>query len=393
MYGILPLEAQNLGIALPLVGLLLSANRLVRLISNTWASTIFERSEPYWPFVVVTILGLLTTMMYGLGWGFVIFLIARLGWGIAWSGLRQGAYQAIWTAKKERRGQLTGLLWGIVRLGSAISVILGGYLRDNYGYRAAIGGISLLSAIAIPFSLRLRWPQQARIEQGPQASNQSAPKNLTTNTQNQTENQAHRDRWWLTWSRMLKIARQRWLLASGFLEHTFANLLASTAALFLAQQMGEQSIFPEFGLGVGTIAGFMLSVRWMSDLMLGPLFGILADRLGYALTIVLLTGLSLLGTLGVVTLGTLGSLLCLTLVFILGSGLYVALNTAVSIVSQNTDRPHLFVGAFSTTTDAGSALGPLIAYSVSGIISLETVYLIAGGLLLIAVSQYWFSEG
>ena len=43
LYSILPLEAANLGIALPLVGVLLSANRLVRLISNTWASRLFER--------------------------------------------------------------------------------------------------------------------------------------------------------------------------------------------------------------------------------------------------------------------------------------------------------------------------------------------------------------
>ena len=36
LYGILPLAAAGLGIPLGLVGLLLSANRLVRLLSNTW---------------------------------------------------------------------------------------------------------------------------------------------------------------------------------------------------------------------------------------------------------------------------------------------------------------------------------------------------------------------
>ena len=38
MYSILPLAAPGLGIPLPLVGVLLSANRLVRLLSNAWAS-------------------------------------------------------------------------------------------------------------------------------------------------------------------------------------------------------------------------------------------------------------------------------------------------------------------------------------------------------------------
>jgi hypothetical protein len=36
MYSILPLEAANLGIGLSLVGVLLSANRFIRLLSNGW---------------------------------------------------------------------------------------------------------------------------------------------------------------------------------------------------------------------------------------------------------------------------------------------------------------------------------------------------------------------
>lgn len=133
LYGILPLEAKNLGIALPLVGVLLSANRLVRLISNTWASAIFERLGARTPFVFAVMLSLVTTALYGVGWGLSIFLLARLGWGIAWSALRQGGYQAVWTSGESRRGRLRGLLWGLIRLGSAFSVVAGGYLRDRYG--------------------------------------------------------------------------------------------------------------------------------------------------------------------------------------------------------------------------------------------------------------------
>ena len=28
-----------------------------------------------------------------------------------------------------------GLLWGVIRLGSAASVVAGGYLRDRFGYQ------------------------------------------------------------------------------------------------------------------------------------------------------------------------------------------------------------------------------------------------------------------
>ena len=161
LYGILPLEAQHLGIALPLVGVLLSANRLVRLISNTWASAVFERLGPRTPFVFATVLSLATTAMYGVGWGFSVFLLARLGWGVAWSALRQGGFQAVWTGSESRRGRLMGLLWGLIRLGSALSVVAGGYLRDRYGYWAGILMVTGVTVLAIPVALAIRWPRDA----------------------------------------------------------------------------------------------------------------------------------------------------------------------------------------------------------------------------------------
>ncbi len=52
MYSILPLHAVSAGIALPLVGILLSANRFIRLLSNRWAGSAFERYGSRLPFVV-----------------------------------------------------------------------------------------------------------------------------------------------------------------------------------------------------------------------------------------------------------------------------------------------------------------------------------------------------
>ena len=97
MYSILPLQAPHLGISLPLVGILLSANRLVRLLSNKWAGGIFERYGTKWPFFASVLVGLLSTAFYGIPAGFIVFLLARMSWGVAWSGLRQGGYAAVWT--------------------------------------------------------------------------------------------------------------------------------------------------------------------------------------------------------------------------------------------------------------------------------------------------------
>jgi MFS family permease len=82
MYSVLPLAAPGLGIPLPLVGVLLSVNRLVRLLSNAWASRIFERMGPRVPFLGSLVIGAVATLLYG-ATGFAVFFAARLLWGIA----------------------------------------------------------------------------------------------------------------------------------------------------------------------------------------------------------------------------------------------------------------------------------------------------------------------
>lgn len=155
LYNLLPLEAEHLGISVFWVGVLLSTNRLVRLFSNSWLSRIYERLGPRLPFIAAAVLALITTTIYGVGWGVSAFLIARIGWGIAWSALRQGGFQAIWVGAEKERGRLMGTWWGIVRLGSAASVVIGGALYDRYGYQAATLLVIGLAVLAIPVIIKI----------------------------------------------------------------------------------------------------------------------------------------------------------------------------------------------------------------------------------------------
>ncbi len=368
LYGVLPLEAEHLGISLPLVGILLSANRLVRLASNTWAGAVFERFGPRRPFAVATVLALITTLTYGIGWGFLVFLLARIGWGIAWSGLRQGAYQAVWTGDETAKGRLTGVLWGLVRLGSALSVLVGGYLRDRFGYPVSLSALACATALAFPIALSVRWPD--------------VPPRTAVAHQRPLEG------WWTA----LRMLRSHWLLGVGFLHNVFEGVLVSTASLFLADQLGANEPLLETGVGVATIAGVLLAVRWMSGLVVGPVVGALSDRLGQPRTAVFLTFVLLAGIAGAVGLSRPLPVFFLSLVFLAGGGLYVTLGTAATHAAVHTERPHLFVGFYTTATDAGSAIGPLLAYSLGSAIGLTPVYVAAGSVLTLAVLRYWWSE-
>jgi MFS family permease len=364
LYGTLPIEAENLGIALPLVGILLSVNRLVRLLSNTWASAVFEKLGPRRPFVFASILALLTTAVYGAGWGFFVFLLARMGWGIAWSALRQGGYQAVWTGGDRAKGRLMGMLWGIIRLGSAFSVVFGGYLRDRFGYRTGVGSITALTALAIPVALSIRWPGSPR----------------QTSTAGTSLRQG--------WREALKTAPGRRLLLAGFVHSAFEGVLISTTSLFLAGRLGGNVLFPGLGARIGTLAGVLLAIRWTSDMIFGPAVGALSDRIGQPRALLLLAALLLAAMAGVVGLNGAPLVLCLCVMFISSGGLMITLAALASGIALKTERPHVYVGVYATAHDAGGAVGPLLAYFATGLIGLTAQYLLGAAVIIVTILWY-----
>lgn len=364
LYGNLPIEAENLGIAFPLVGILLSGNRLVRLVSNTWASSIFEKLGPRKPFVASTVMALITTALYGVGWGFTVFLLARMGWGIAWSALRQGGYQAIWTGGPQAKGKLMGFLWGMIRLGSAFSVLLGGYLRDLWGYRVGILGVTFVSLLAIPVALSIRWPAEAqRIS---------------------SSRQSFRD----GWKESLKTERGRRLLLAGSMHTLFEGVLIATASLFLARRLGDVDFLSFLGVRIGTIAGLLLALRWTSDILFAPGIGWMSDRLGQAKSLGVLVCVLLVSLAGTVSLGGPFLVLSLAFLFVSSAGLNIILSALANGLSVRMDRPHIFLGVYATAVDGGAALGPLLAYSVGTLTGFATLYTVIGVALALAIFRY-----
>lgn len=364
LYGILPLAAEDLGLLPQQVGLLLSANRLIRLLSNTWLSTLFARFGPYRTFVVSAILGVLTTAVYGLGWGFLMLLMARMAWGISWSGLRQGSYQAIWAGAGSAAGRLMGLMWGVVRGGSAVSVLLGGFLFDRYGYQVTVWTIAAISTLAIPIALRLSWPAGAQIG-----------KPVSQPARNMLQG----------WQEALSDPLQRTVLLVGFFKLLLNAILIATASLFLAERFGDQAGGVLLGLEVGALTGIVLATRWFSDLFLGAVMGALSDRIGRIRLSVLLILLLCLGL--AVMLWTTASLSILALlgVLITSTGVNVILDAYANQLALGTAQPELFVGAYTTASDLGSALGPLLAFTLVTAVGFAPVYGVAALLVLITV--------
>lgn len=83
----LPTHAADAGVVLASVGLLLSANRWVRLAANGAVGWLSD----HWPcrrvFVPALFLGAVSTAIYALQPRFALFLLGRMLWGIAWSDI------------------------------------------------------------------------------------------------------------------------------------------------------------------------------------------------------------------------------------------------------------------------------------------------------------------
>jgi DHA1 family inner membrane transport protein len=263
---------------------------------------------------------------------------------------------------------MMGLLWGIIRLGSAFSVVFGGYLRDLWGYRAGVLGVLGISALAIPVAASIAWPAEAQ---------RIAPSKQS---------------FWQGWREALKTGRGRRLLLAASLNSLFEGVLIATASLFLARRLGAFDFLSGLGIRVGTIAGLLLALRWTSDILFAPLIGWLSDHLGPLRSLALLVCVLLVSLIGAVN--SRGALLffCLAFLFVSSAGLYVTLNALANGLSTQMERPHIYLGVYATAADGGSALGPLLAYSAGALMSFAALYLVAGAMLTAAVFRFCWLE-
>jgi MFS family permease len=157
VFPILPNLGSLLGISPFLVGLILSANRITRIVANAPAGSLIDRFGTRTPFVVgLFVEGLATA-------GYVVainadapaawFLFARVLWGIGSALVFATAYTiAADVSDADSRGTNMGVVRGGITLGFPVGLFLGGVVSDLYSVTAAFllaAGFGMLaSAIA-----------------------------------------------------------------------------------------------------------------------------------------------------------------------------------------------------------------------------------------------------
>ena len=371
LYAVLPVMHEAMGIPVTTVGLILSANRLVRLLTNSLSGYVIDRFGRRWPFIGSLLLGGVTTIAYGALNGVWIFLIARLLWGTAWSFLRiEGLSTALDVASVGTRGRMMGIFQSISRLGGAIAMFVGGFLTDTIGFRLTFiifGAVTCLSSL-IAFVEMAGRDQHGKVRYSmPTPSPQPDrpdPQAVTSNPMSSLGGTG-------------KAAYGRLIVISACAFSTLlviGGLVSSTLGYMLQQRFGMNATVGSMTIGVATLTGILLGSRGFLELAFAPLAGSLSDRWGRKQLVVVALPM---GAVLVALYSFTPSLVALTiitlLIFLCSITLHVSFNAVAGDVAPPEKRS-MFLSLFVTFQDLGAAVGPLLGYWIAPRLGLPWLY-------------------
>jgi MFS family permease len=185
LYAVLPTHTAAAGITLAAVGLLLSANRWIRLLTNGLLGWAYDRFPRRRLFVAALFLGAFSTALYAFTRGFWPLLAGRLLWGLAWSGIWVGGNTILLDViSPADRGRWTGYYQSAFYLGGVFGFPAGGFLTDHFGYHIALalaaagtllGAVIVLLALPQPRALSVTHAGSAAADQQPERPVPSIP--------------------------------------------------------------------------------------------------------------------------------------------------------------------------------------------------------------------------
>ena len=385
IYAVLPSNISAFGVSAGLVGVLLSANRFVRLVSNPLADRLFRRFGMERPLALAVVLSIGTTLAYGIGPGFAVLLIARILWGLCYSILRLGGYVTVLEDGREGdRARLMGLSSGGQRAGSIVGVLLGGILFDLTGRLASFSIVAGLGLVALPLVFGIvKKPSPTRSDKA--ATSISIPMRADA----REEDGSFLQRTLLGRSsreRDGKTVRLLALFLNSFVFYfALGGIVVSTLGFFLSEVLGEEGAsLGGWMIGTATLNGALLATNWIAALG-GPILGLFGDRIGRERIILIATPLSICMVLLLAFPGNLALTLLWLPVGFISAATVGASSDALAGDLAPRDRRSTVMSRYATWQDLGSATGPLLGYLALGFASLTWVYAVNACLMGISM--------
>jgi MFS family permease len=342
IYVVLPLYPSAFGVEVATVAILLSVNRVIRIVGYGWVAPLARRFGANTLTAAACAAGALSTLGYGLLSGVVLLFIARLMWGGAY-GVLNLTNTAYAYGDGQRAGRRVGLNRAVSTIGPVLALGLGGLIVTLTDPRMVFVIYGIVGLLAVPLALtlpRLRHPPD------------DAPARAS-------------GRWTVSPLNLFFFVVA--LGADGVFTATLSTLLAD--------------LIPVTSALIG--AGLLLAAQRLISVILSFVSGPIVDRFE-ASRLLVPCGLVIVAGLGAIAAG---HVYAGAVVLIVARALFAIVSPVIA-AQQSTDRIGA-IAAYATWSDCGLAAGAFI-----GIMGMEWAgYPATYGLLAAATlaAIVWFS--
>lgn len=346
LYAVLPAYAEDFGLTLPWVGVMLSANRFVRVFAYG-ALARMTRALGVRRMCVLAVFGAtFSTALYGFGEGPVVILTARILWGLTYAVLVLAtlSYAVEYRAAV---GARVGVGQAIQRVGPILALFGGAWLVGAVGPQATFALLAIPTGLSLFIALTLPESRAATAKRSPSAS----------------------------------LTRPKPIDVLFFLQgYGVDGVFAITITLIFAR---------EASLSVAVMGGgALLAMRHFGEAIAAPLFGWIADRYGARQVFVAAAFLTMIGFVLVAA----GLTVAGALVMLIFRGALASLGPAV--ITQSLDADQDAIGPLARMQawrDLGAACGPLATGLLLATVSAELQHA-AVSVALAAGLIYWLKN-
>ena len=335
LYLLLPMQHEAFGVTLGQAGLLLAANRLVRIFGYSHVMRFYARRGDRPVCVLAAFTAALCALGYATLSGFWWLLLLRLGWGLSYAALNLST-QVMATAEPSGAARRTGRSRALIATGPMLALPLGALVSVEYGPRVIFLLMALTSLIAMLLAFGLP----------------SRPHPLASSSR--------------------RFQRPDSVAVWSFIEGLVLDGLFIIGLSLLAEQlMAGNAVL---------VAGGLLALRYVSEMLLSPLGGIAAQRWGATRMLIVF---SLLTSMALVGFGCHWLIVGGALVLVLRA---LQLPLVVTVVAQRHPGAGRVraLAANAVWRDIGAGIGPLIAGLLLPVASTVWVYSLAAGCLALS---------
>ena len=344
LYVILPVHADAFGVSLAMVGFLLAINRIIRTFAYGIIVKIAARIGLKTLCLIAATTAVASTLGYAILAGAFWLSLSRALWGLSYAALLliTLSYAAVNPAKTASR---IGLSRSVEQIGPLLAMTVGAWLATIVGPKTIFGYLAVCSSVSVALAFFLFEGAKPKTIKRPAKNQRLFPKPNSLD------------------------AMIFWMGAGidGVFTLSISLMWAEHVSLELAILIG----------------GSILAARRLSEMLVAPFAGVIADRIGTKLPLTIAVVSSIIGfaMIGINWL-IVGS--CL---LVLARG---ALGTlfAAAVAKINHDSKITALARNQTWRDIGAAAGPLAAGTALTVISAEILHI--GLAVALSLSFLWF---